>query len=149
MKHILILFGWLLLASCTQAQTNEVPSLPTGYLYKVEPGVPGKQVYICGEHPFNQNGQLVAAGDLSGQTRQVFENIKTALATVSMTLQDVTQVTYSIKGTSVKVSADTAQLLTNLGKVYFVEPPKLMEVKSIPKIMRDDVLIQVEVIAMK
>lgn len=137
------------MTSCSQAQQNEVPNLPTGYLYKIEPGIPGKQIYVCGEHPFNANGALVASGDLSGQTRQVFDNIKASLATVSMTLNDVTQVTYSIKGTSVKVSADTASLLTNIGALYFTQPPKHVELKSIPKIIRDDVLIEVEVIAMK
>ena len=90
MKHLLIILGWVAADFVHQAQPNEVPNLPTGYLYKVEPGMPGKAVYVCGEHPFNKNGQLVAAGDLGGQTRQVFENIKTSLATVSMTLQDIT-----------------------------------------------------------
>lgn len=149
MKNLLIVLGLLLLTSCSQAQLIETPNPPSGYLYKVDPGVSGKDVYICGERPFNAAGNLIAAGDLSGQTRQVFENIKASLATVSMTLNNVTQITYSVKGTSVKVSADTALLLTNLGATYFTKAPNLVELKSVPKIVRDDVLIEVEVIAMK
>ena len=149
MKKLIIFLSWVLLTSCSQAQSTDTPSLPTGYLYKIEPGIPGKLIYVCGEHPFTKSGELVATGDLQGQTRQVFENIKTALATVNMTLGDITQITYSIKGTSTKVRADTAQLLNSVGAVYFTQPPKIVEVKSAPLIVRDDVLIEVEVIAMK
>ena len=151
MKILIILLGWVLLASCSQAQTNETPSpnLPTGYLYKVTPGIPGKEVYVCGEHPFDASGNLVATGDLNGQTRQVFENIKTSLARVNMTLTDVTQINYAIKGTSATVSADTIAMLTNIGASYFTQLPKLVDVKSTPKIVSDDVLIEVEVIAIK
>lgn len=149
MKKLFIFLSWVLLASCTQAQSIEAPDRPSGYLYKIEPGIPGKQIYVCGEHPFTKKGELVAAGDLQGQTRQVFENIKTSLATVNMTFSDVTQITYSIKGTSTKVRADTAQLLNSVGSVYFTQSPKIVDVKSSPMIVRDDVLIEVEVIAMK
>ncbi len=149
MKKLFIFLSWILLASCGQAQSIDTPDLPTGYLYKIEPGLPGKQIYVCGEHPFTKKGELVAAGDLQGQTRQVFENIKTALATVNMTLNDITQITYSIKGTSTKVRADTAQLLNSVGAVYLTQSPKIVEVKSAPQIVRDDVLVEVEVIAMK
>lgn len=151
MKKLIFMLGWVLLVSCSQAQPNETPTpnLPTGYLYKVTPGIPGKEVYVCGEHPFDTSGNLVAAGDLNGQTRQVLENIKTALASVNMTLTDVTQITYAIKGTSTTVSPDTVAMLTNIGAAYFTQLPKLMDVKSIPKIVRDDVLIEIEVIAIK
>ncbi|MBD2754249.1 RidA family protein [Spirosoma validum] len=151
MKNLIIFLGWVLLTSCSQAQSIDVPTpdMPTGYLYKIEPGIPGKEIYICGEHPFNKKGEVVASGDLNGQTRQVFENIKTSLATVNMTFKDVTQITYSIKGTSTKVREDTAALLSNVGALYFTQPPKLVELKSVPKIVRDEVLIEVEVIAMK
>jgi 2-iminobutanoate/2-iminopropanoate deaminase len=151
MKKLLIFLGWVLLTSCSQAQPaeTEILTLPSGYLYKVDPGIPGKEIYVCGERPFNATGNLVATGDLSGQTRQVLENIKKSLATVSMTLSNVTQITYSIKGTSVKVSADTASMLNSIGTIYFTQPPKIVEVKSIPLIVREDVLISVEVIAMK
>lgn len=151
MKNLIVFLGWVLLTSCSQAQSIDVPApnVPTGYLYKVEPGIPGKEIYICGEHPFNQKGEVVATGDLNGQTKQVFENIKTSLATVNMTMKDVTQITYSIKGTSTKVREDTAKMISNIGALYFAQTPKLVELKSVPNIVRDEVLIEVEVIAMK
>ena len=151
MKKLLILFTWVMLSSCGKAQTTDTPTPDpsAGYLYKVEPGIPGKETYVCGQRPFNTKGDLVAVGDLNGQTKQVFENIKTSLATVSMTLKDVVQVKYSVRGTSTNVGADTVQMLSDVGASYFVLPPQLVDIKSIPKIVRDDVLIEVEVIASK
>ena len=151
MKIVLIVLGWMLLVSYGQAQSTKTPTSnpPTGYLYQVTPGIPGKAVYVCGEHPFDASGNLVAAGDLSGQTRQVLENIKTSLARINMKLTDVTQINYAIKGTSTTVSASTIAMLTKIGASYFTQLPKLVDVKSTPKIVRDDVLIVVEVVAIK
>ncbi|WP_080054797.1 RidA family protein [Spirosoma aerolatum] len=151
MNYIRNVLIWLALASCSQAQTPVLPKVPTGYLYKVEPGIPGKIVYICGQRPFNDVGDLVGAGNLTEQTRQVFENIKTALATVDMTLKDITQITYSVKEAtgSVQVSAANAQSVQAVQATYFTQPPKLIEQKGVSQTVRDDVLIEIEVIAVK
>ncbi|WP_020600368.1 RidA family protein [Spirosoma panaciterrae] len=148
LRNVLI---WLALASCSQAQTPVLPKAPTGYLYKVEPGIPGKTVYVCGQRPFNEAGELVGPGDLTAQTRQVFENIKTSLATVNMTLQDITQITYSVKEStgSTQVSSANAQSVQAVQATYFAQPPKLVEQKGVGQTVRDDVLIEIEVIAVK
>ncbi|WP_420149176.1 RidA family protein [Spirosoma sp.] len=149
MKTLLIWLSWVLLTSCGKAQDKDTPTpiLPSGYLYKVEPGIPGKATYVCGERPFNSKGELVAVGDLDGQTKQVFDNIKTSLATVNMTLKDVVQIKYLVRGTYTNVSADTVQRLNKVSAAYFSTPPQLIDMKSIAKIVRDDVLIEIEVIA--
>ncbi|QJW90511.1 RidA family protein [Spirosoma taeanense] len=138
----------VLLLSFAQAQTTLVPQ--PGYTYKVDAGVAGKQVYISGQRPFNAKGELVGAGDLSAQARQVFENLKTALGKVGMSLRDVRQVTYHIKGIEGQVDAQASQQVNNVGTAYFTQgAPKIADIKSIPKIVRDDVLIEVEVVAVK
>ncbi|UFH52764.1 Rid family hydrolase [Spirosoma sp. KNUC1025] len=147
MRKALIILSWVLLTSCSKAQ--DIPDVPSGYLYPVDQGVPGKKTYVCGERPFDTKGNLIASGDLAGQTKQVFENIKSSLSTVSMTLQDIIQIKYLVKGTSVEVGADTVHLLNNVGTMYFTVPPQIIDVKSVPKIVRDEVLIEIEVIAAK
>lgn len=148
MKHVILLLAGVLLATWAQAQTPEKPL--SGYTYKVEPGLPGKQVYISGQRPYNAKGELVGAGSLSVQTRQVFENLKAALSSVGMSLRDVTQVTYHLKGTSGIVNAQASQQLASVGAIYFpMGAPKLSATKSIPKIVAEDVLIEVEVVAVK
>ncbi len=158
MKLLVFLLPVLLLIACGNAQTVEPqppqPQLPSGYLYKVEPGIPGKSVYVCGERPFDATGKLVGPGNLDLQTKQAFENIKTALKTVNMTMADVTQVTYSVKtdkaaGPPLKVDASKMQQVSNVAASYLVVPPQITESKAVGKIIRDDVLIEIEVIAVK
>ncbi|WP_332368206.1 RidA family protein [Spirosoma telluris] len=125
--------------------------MPSGYLYKVDTGIPGQTVYVCGERPFNANGDLVGAGDLGAQTRQIFENVKTSLATVGMSLKDVTQIKYSVKdGTGTMLVSDLhSQQITSIAATYFAAPPKISEMKNVTQTVRDDVLIEVEVIAIQ
>lgn len=143
---------WVALASCSQAQTTVQPDVPTGYLYKVEPGIPGKIVYVCGQRPFNTKGELIGPGDLAAQTKQVFTNITTALATVNMTLDDVDQVTYLVKepsGTNV-VSKGKATIVQAAETNNFKQVvPKISETKAVTQTVREDVLIESEVIAIK
>ena len=147
MKKFDLFLVCMLFVSSSQAQSNDIPR--SGYLYKIEPGIPGKTIYICGERPFNTNGNLIAAGDLGGQIRQTFENIKTSLATVDMTLKDVTQIKFLVKGAPGKVSAIITSVLTDISALYLTPLPNLIDIKSIPKIVRDDVLIEIEVISIK
>ena len=131
-----------------QAQT--VPNPQLGYTYKVDTGVAGKQVYISRQRPFNAKGELVGAGDLSAQTQQVFENIVAALDRIGMTMRDIKQVTYHLKGTPGVVSASASQQVSGIGNSFFGQAtPGVQEVKSLEKIARDEVLVEVEVIAVK
>lgn len=150
MKTYFIFLTGLLLNSFVQAQTTPDPRLGQGYTYKVETGVVGKEVYISGQRPFNANGELVGAGDLSAQTQQVFQNITAALGRVGMTMRDVKQVTYHLKGVPGLVNVATSQQASNVGAVFFGQAiPGIQEVKSLAQITRDDVLIEVEVIAIR
>ena len=157
MKLIFCFLTGLLLVSCGNIQPVDPPPIaqvPSGYLYKVEPGIPGKSVYVCGERPFDATGKLIGPGDLNLQTKQVFENIKTVLKTVNMTMDNVTQITYSIKsesggGAPVKVDPAMAQQVNNVAASYFVTPPQLSETKAVTQTVRDDVLVEIEVVTVK
>lgn len=156
MKLLCYCLPVLLLIACANVQPADpvVPQIPSGYLYKVEPGIAGKTVYVCGERPFDANGKLIGPGDLDRQTKQVFENIKTALNTVNMTMDDVTQITYSVKsakGTGVPTAVDvnTMQQLNTIAASYLPVAPQLVESKAVEQIVSEAVLIEIEVIAVK
>lgn len=53
----------------------------------------GNVVYVSGQASVDAQGQLVGEGDIVAQTRQVLENMKTALAAAGATLDDVVTVT--------------------------------------------------------
>ncbi|GAB4024356.1 RidA family protein [Spirosoma koreense] len=145
MKLVFFFLSWIVLIPCCQAQTAR----PSGYLYKVDTAIPGKTVFVCGEHPFSGNRAVVGGGDLAQQTRQVFENLKTSLATVNMTLDDVAQMKFSVKNASPEVNVEVAALLTNIGLFYFKKMPKLTAVKNTAKVVQDDILIAIEVVSIK
>lgn len=148
MKSYFIFLFFLLLTPFVQGQTTPNPQL--GYTYKVEVGVAGKQVYISGQRPFNANGELVGAGDLSAQTQQVFQNLVVALGRVGMTMGDVKQVTYHLKGIAGLVNAVASQQASSVGAGFFGQAALgLQETKSLAQIARDDVLVEVEVVAVK
>jgi 2-iminobutanoate/2-iminopropanoate deaminase len=53
----------------------------------------GKLIFVAGQIPWDPEGRTVAKGDVAGQTRQVFENIRTVLAESGATLDDVIKIT--------------------------------------------------------
>jgi hypothetical protein len=64
---------------------------PGGYTHVVEV-TSGRLAYISGQVALDRDGQLVGGG-IRSQTRQVFENIRAALAAVRGTLGDVVKLT--------------------------------------------------------
>jgi enamine deaminase RidA (YjgF/YER057c/UK114 family) len=63
-------------------------STPRGYTHVV--GVRGgKTVYVSGQVSLDAKGELVGRGDLRAQTKQVFENLKTALAAAGADFTDL------------------------------------------------------------
>jgi len=51
--------------------------------------VPGKLVFVSGILSRNAEGEIVGKGDMAAQIRQVFDNIKTALAAAGASLNDI------------------------------------------------------------
>jgi reactive intermediate/imine deaminase len=53
----------------------------------------GRVIYVAGQIPWDAEGRTVCKGDIVGQTRQVFENIRAVLAESGATLDDVVKIT--------------------------------------------------------
>jgi enamine deaminase RidA (YjgF/YER057c/UK114 family) len=66
---------------------------PTGYTHVVEVQ-PGRVAYISGQVAVNAAGKIVGDGDIVAQTRQVFENLKNALAELGTDFSSVIKVNY-------------------------------------------------------
>ncbi len=59
---------------------------PGGYTHVVEITGPGRIIYIAGQLGFGRDGKV---GDFRAQAVQAFENLKSALASVGATFEDV------------------------------------------------------------
>lgn len=147
MKHVLILAFLWLTGHHVLAQTSA--ETPVGFTYTIDSGMQGRQVYGSTQQPFSASGELVGGNDLSAQTKQVFENLKTALGTLGMDFSYVHQVTYHLKGSFGQPSEDVVAKVNAIAGAYFSGGSRITDFKQLPKIARDEVLIEIEVIAIR
>lgn len=104
----------------------------------------GKTIYISGQVPLDEKGQIVGAGDLGAQTRQVFENLKAALSAAGVDFSDIVKANYYIVGYR-------PELLATIREVRAQYLPKTNPPSStlvgVEKLFLDGVSIEVDVVA--
>jgi reactive intermediate/imine deaminase len=114
---------------------------PAGYSHVVEASA-GRLVYISGQLPLDPNGELVGAGEIAAQTRQVFENLSAALTAVGASWSEVVKLSYFL------LDVGHVQSVRAIRDEYVdtARPPAstLVEVR---RLVRDEALIEVEAIA--
>ena len=119
----------------------ETLSRPVGYSHVVEARA-GRLVFISGQVAFDQQGNLVGAGDMAAQAEQVFENLKAALAAAGAGFGDVVKLTFFI--------VDMARMpAVREVRNRYLDPAHIpastaVEVKSL---VRPELLIEIEAIA--
>ncbi|MCR8645486.1 RidA family protein [Paenibacillus sp. N1-5-1-14] len=102
----------------------------------------GRTIYVSGQIAVNQYGEKVGQGDLSAQTRQVFENIKSALEASKVTFDDVVKLTFFVTDISqMQVVRDIRDMYVNTNN-----PPASSAVE-VSKLVHDHFLIEIEAIA--
>jgi reactive intermediate/imine deaminase len=116
---------------------------PAGYSHVVEAPA-GLLLYISGQVPLDRNGELVGAGEIAAQTRQVFENLTAALAAAGGSWSDVVKLGYFL------VDVAHLQTVRAIRDEYVdAERPPASTLVEVSRLFRDDVLIEVEAIAIK
>jgi enamine deaminase RidA (YjgF/YER057c/UK114 family) len=120
----------------------EAIAKPGGYSHVVEITGPGRIVYIAGQLGLKPDGKI--AGDFRAQCVQAFENLKSALAAVGATFDDV-----------VKLNNYLIDIKANLGiyrevrdKYVNVKAPPASTTIGIPALARDDAHYEVEAVVM-
>ncbi len=116
---------------------------PTGYTHVVSVSG-GRTLYIAGQVAYNVQGEIVGKGDLRAQARQVFENLRLALAGAGASFKDVVKLnTYvvSFKAEDLPVLREVrAEALKD------VTPPASTLV-GVQALANPDFLIEIEAIA--
>jgi reactive intermediate/imine deaminase len=114
---------------------------PTGYSHVVS--VPASTlVFISGQVPLDAEGELVGAGDIDAQTRQVFSNLTTALEAAGVGWTHVVKLNYFLCDVSEIAAVRAVRDEFLEGQRY--PASTLVEVSSL---FRDDVLIEIDAIA--
>jgi 2-iminobutanoate/2-iminopropanoate deaminase len=103
--------------------------------------VAGKTVYVSGQGAQDGQGKLVGRGDVVAQTRQVLDNMKTALAAAGGTLDDVTKVTVYLK------NVDDRPKVNEVRKEYFKDNKPASTLIEISRFAIDGMLVEIEAVA--
>jgi 2-iminobutanoate/2-iminopropanoate deaminase len=102
----------------------------------------GKLLFVAGQIPLNAQGELVATGDIKGQTQQVLENLQAILTEAGASFSDV------VKTTVFLADMNEFAEMNGVYSQYFAEenaPARAaVEVARLPK----DVRVEIECIAM-
>lgn len=116
---------------------------PAGYSHVVEASA-GRLVYISGQLPLEPSGELVGAGEIAAQTRQVFENLSAALVAAGASWSDVVKLGYFLVDVG-----DLATVRAIRDEYVDTELPPASTLVEVSRLFREDVLIEVEAIAVK
>jgi enamine deaminase RidA (YjgF/YER057c/UK114 family) len=115
-------------------------STPTGYSHVVS-ARGGKTVYISAQNALDAKGQLVGPGDLAAQTRQVFENLAVALRAAGATFANVVKTNYYLR------DASQVEIVRQVRSKYFTSELPASTLVEVPRLARQEFLIEIEVVA--
>nr|EEK67324.1 Translation initiation inhibitor [Bacillus wiedmannii] len=113
-----------------------------GYSHVVEVSNAKRTIYISGQVAINTDGQIVGVGDLAIQTRQVFENIKSALEISELKFNDVVKLTFFLTDIS------QMAIVRDIRDQYIdTNNPPASSAVEVRKLINDNLLIEIEAIA--
>lgn len=115
-------------------------STPTGYSHVVSTRG-GKTIYIAGQVAFDAKGTLVGKGDLAAQTKQVFENLGTALRAAGATFANVVKTNYYMR------DASQVAVVREIRSKYFTSELPASTLVEVSRLANPDFLIEIEVVA--
>lgn len=119
--------------------------LPTSKSYTQVVAAQGSRtVYISGQVSSNAAGEIVNKGDFRGQVRQVYENLKTALAAVGGTFSDVVKTTTYVVNTDVNKVAAVREIRS---QYYSTPNPPASTYVGVQGLYDKDILIEIEATA--
>ena len=114
---------------------------PFGYSHIAEVSG-GKTIYLSGQVALDQSGNLIGPGDLRAQTQQVFANLKAALEAVGADFSAVVKLTYFLLDISqIQIVREVRDRFVN------VQQPPASSAVEVRRLFRDDLLIEIEAIA--
>src|SRR5215212_7599194 len=114
---------------------------PVGYSHIAETRG-GRKIYISGQVALDPAGNLVGPNDLQAQAAQIFKNLEAALAAVGASFDHIVKFTYFL----LDISQIAAVRAVRDQYINTQRPPASSAVE-VRRLFRDDVLIEVEAIA--
>jgi reactive intermediate/imine deaminase len=116
---------------------------PFGYSHVVDAPA-GRIVFVSGQVPLDTAGNLVGEGDFAAQVRQVFENLSAALAAAGAAWSDVVKLDYFVRDIG-----EVAALRAIRDEYVNTEQPPASTLVEVSRLFRDDVLVEIQAVAVK
>jgi len=101
----------------------------------------GKVLHVSGQVAQDATGAVMGKGDITAQTRQVLENIRTVLAGAGGTMDDVARVTVYVTDMS-----GLAQIHEVRGQ-YFRRPYPASTLVEVKRLVKPEYLIEIDAVA--
>jgi 2-iminobutanoate/2-iminopropanoate deaminase len=101
----------------------------------------GRIVHLKGQVALDRDGQVVAAGDMRGQTRKTLENIRAVLGCVGGTMGDIVSLTHYV--------TDIAQFMTtgDIRREFFAAPYPVTTTVQVAALYRPELVVEITAIA--
>jgi reactive intermediate/imine deaminase len=114
---------------------------PVGYSH-VAVASGGRTIYISGQVALDAARNLVGPDDLRSQTRQVFENLKAALEAADADFSHVVKLTFFL------LDISQIQVVREVRDQYInTQSPPASSAVEVRRLFRDDVLVEVDAVA--
>ncbi|MDH3673048.1 MAG: Rid family hydrolase [Gammaproteobacteria bacterium] len=109
----------------------------------------GEQIFLSGQQTLDANGRVLAVGNIAAQTRNVFENMTSALAQVGASLSDLARLnTYYVFDGDDAEATRYWEDMTEVRLEYFTDPGPAATAVRIKGMPYEGQLIQIEGIAL-
>jgi 2-iminobutanoate/2-iminopropanoate deaminase len=125
----------------THREEIRVPGMPEPISHFTHVVRAGRMVFVSGCVASDENGKTVGGNDIVAQTRQVHENIRRCLAAAGATFGDVCKVTVFLRNVTDREKVNTVR------KEYFGAHRPASTLVEISRLVRDDLLIEIEATA--
>ncbi len=123
-------------------RTLRVPGLLEPISHFSDAVIAGHTLYVSGLVATNEAGEVVGAGDVVEQTRQIFRNLKSILDAAGAKPADVAKVTIFMR--------DVAQrpLINPIRQEFFGPHRPASTLVEISRLVRDELLLEIEAVAL-
>ena len=123
-------------------KTLRVPGLMEPISHFSDAVIAGKTLYVSGLVATDQKGNVVGAGDIVEQTRQIFRNLQRILDAAGASPSDVAKVTIFMRDVTLR------PLINPVRQEFFGPHRPASTLVEVSRLVRDELLLEIEAVAL-
>ena len=123
-------------------KTLRVPGLMEPISHFSDAVIAGKTLYVSGLVATDQKGNVVGAGDIVEQTRQIFRNLQRILDAAGASPSDVAKVTIFMRDVTQR------PLINPVRQEFFGPHRPASTLVEVSRLVRDELLLEIEAVAL-